>query len=224
MRLHIKKLIAEGEHQQLDFKFEVADARKIARSLAAFANTEGGRLLIGVKDNGTIAGIRSEEEYYMLEAAAHLYCKPAVYFETVEWEVDKKKILEIIIPKSEQRPHYAPQKKDKYLIYIRVNDQNLLANSVLMKVWQREKQKKGTRLRFTEKEKFLLNYLREHTQITMTKFRKEAHISRRKAETILVNLIVLDIVEIHFTEKGAFYTLNPQQEEKESNHSSSGSL
>lgn len=213
MRLHIKKLIAEGENQQLDFKFEVADARKIARSLAAFANTEGGRLLIGVKDNGKIAGVRSEEEYYMVEAAAHLYCKPAVYFESVEWEIDKKKILEIIIPKSDRRPHYAPQKKDKYLIYIRVKDQNLLANSVLMKVWQREKQKKGTRLRFTDKEKILFNYLQEHTQITLTKFRKEAHISRRRAETILVNLIVLDIIEIHFTEKGAFYTLNPIQEE-----------
>ena len=71
---HITKLIAEGEHQQLDFKFEIADAHKIARTLVAFANTDGGRLLIGVKDNGALAGVRSEEEYYMVEAAAKLYC------------------------------------------------------------------------------------------------------------------------------------------------------
>lgn len=39
---YICKLIAEGEHQQQDFKFEISDARKIARSISAFSNTEGG--------------------------------------------------------------------------------------------------------------------------------------------------------------------------------------
>jgi len=53
---HIQNLISEGEHQMLDFKFEISDSRRIARSLAAFANTDGGRLLVGVKDNGAIAG------------------------------------------------------------------------------------------------------------------------------------------------------------------------
>ena len=74
---HIQQLVAEGEHVHQDFKFAITDARKIARSLSAFANTEGGRLLIGVKDNGKIAGIRSEEELYMIEAAATMYCKTA---------------------------------------------------------------------------------------------------------------------------------------------------
>ena len=73
---YIHALIAEGEHQQQDFKFEISDARKIAKTLSAFANTDGGRLLIGVKDNGKIAGVRSEEEKYMIEAAAQLYCVP----------------------------------------------------------------------------------------------------------------------------------------------------
>ena len=62
---YIHALIAEGEHQQQDFKFEISDARKIAKTLSAFSNTDGGRLLIGVKDNGKIAGVRSDEEQYM---------------------------------------------------------------------------------------------------------------------------------------------------------------
>ena len=65
---YIHARIAEGEHQQQDFKFEISDARKIAKSLSAFSNTDGGRLLVGVKDNGKIAGVRSEEEIYMIEA------------------------------------------------------------------------------------------------------------------------------------------------------------
>ena len=65
MNIHyIHKLITEGEHQQLDFKFEIADSRKIARTFSAFANTDGGRLLIGVKDNGSISGIRTGREIY----------------------------------------------------------------------------------------------------------------------------------------------------------------
>ena len=65
---YIQRLISEGEHVHQDFKFEISDARKIAKSISAFANTEGGRLLVGVKDNGKIAGVRSEEEIYMIEA------------------------------------------------------------------------------------------------------------------------------------------------------------
>lgn len=63
---YIHALISEGEHQKQDFKFEISDARKIAKTLSAFSNTHGGRLLIGVKDNGKIAGVRSDEEKYIL--------------------------------------------------------------------------------------------------------------------------------------------------------------
>jgi hypothetical protein len=34
--MELRELIAQGEHQQLDFKFRVDDARKIARTLTAF--------------------------------------------------------------------------------------------------------------------------------------------------------------------------------------------
>ncbi len=66
---HLARLISEGEHEQLDFKYAINDSKKIARSIAAFANTRGGRLLIGVKDNGNIVGLSSDEEDYMIEAA-----------------------------------------------------------------------------------------------------------------------------------------------------------
>ncbi|MDE6832131.1 MAG: ATP-binding protein, partial [Muribaculaceae bacterium] len=79
----MQRLIDEGEHEQQDFKYLISDARKIARSISAFANHSGGRLLIGVKDNGTIAGVRSEEDIYMIEQAADLYCSPRV---TVDFE------------------------------------------------------------------------------------------------------------------------------------------
>jgi predicted HTH transcriptional regulator len=204
---HIQNLIAEGEHQQLDFKFEISDARRIARTLVAFANTDGGRLLIGVKDNGAIAGMRSDEEFYMVEAAAKMYCRPPVEFDVKEWTVTGKKVLEIIIKKSSQKPHFAAHKNGKWLVYIRVDDQNLLANRVLLKVWEKEKQPKGVFLKFTDTEKLLLDYLETHQSITVSKFVRLTGISRNKAEEILVKFILLKTIRIIFTAQNTLYSL-----------------
>ena len=104
---YIHALIAEGEHQQQDFKFEISDARKIAKTLSAFSNTDGGRLLIGVKDNGKIAGVRSDEEQYMIEAAARLYCRPEVSYSTQTYQVEGRSVLLVQIDESDRKPVYA---------------------------------------------------------------------------------------------------------------------
>lgn len=215
MTHYIKKLIAEGEHQRQDFKFEITDYQKIARSLVAFANTDGGRLLIGVKDNGAIAGVRSEEEYFMIEGAARLYCRPEVRFETREWSVDGKKVLEIVIPRGDHgHPHYAGDKEGKWKVYIRKNDQNLLANSVLLKVWKRQASGKGTFIHYTDTERKLLQYLEENREITLSKFRRLARIPQHVAETVLVNFIVLGIIDMDISEAFVIYRLNEQYKEK----------
>jgi predicted HTH transcriptional regulator len=139
----IEALIAQGEHQQLDFKFEVSDSKKIARTLSAFANTDGGRLLIGVKDNGNIAGVRSEEEYYMIEAASAMYTRPNVPFTATRWELNGKTVLEVYIAPGARKPYTAPDKDDKYKAYIRVADENKLANEVLLFSWKKMERVNG---------------------------------------------------------------------------------
>jgi predicted HTH transcriptional regulator len=205
MSSYIQRLINQGEHQQLDFKFEVSDARKIARSMVAFANTDGGILLIGVKDNGAIAGVRSEEEIYMIDAAATLYCKPEIKFSVQNWNEQGKSVLEVKIPKSPAPPHYAKDDKEKWLAYIRVKDQNLLANSVWLKVLKRRQNPEGTIVRYRESEKTLLDYLSENPFITLSKFCRIAIIPENKAETILVNLISLGIIEMEIREDDAYF-------------------
>jgi predicted HTH transcriptional regulator len=206
---HITKLVAEGEHQQLDFKFEIADAHKIARTLVAFANTDGGRLLVGVKDNGALAGVRSEEEYYMVEAAAKMYCKPPVDFSVKEWNLNKKTILEVIIPKSSKRPHYAQDQDGSWKAYHRVKDQNFIVNRILMRVWKKENAPRGVFLKFTDAEKFLLDDLEKNGSVTLSKFMRMTGISRNKAESILVKFILLRMLQMHFSENLTFFTLNP---------------
>ena len=207
---YIRALIARGENQHLDFKFEISDARKIARTLSAFANSEGGKLLIGVKDNGVITGIRTDEEEYMIESAAHLYCKPAIDYKLKKWNVDGRWVLEATIRKSPNRPHYAKDDEGNWIAFIRVADQNLQVNRVLLKVWNNKNSKKGTLLKYGNEEKSLITYLEKNQYITLSKFTKIAHTSRHIAETILVKMITLNVLDVEVTEKAVMYKLRPE--------------
>lgn len=207
MSIYIKKLIEEGEHQMLDFKFEISDSKKIARTLVAFANTDGGRLLIGVKDNGSISGIRSEEEKYMIESAAQMYCNPIVKFQTREWVVNGKTVLEVIVPKSKNK-HKAPDHNNAYKVYIRVKDQNILADRILLKIWKYQNNKHNINVTFTEAEMFLLKYLNSNERITLEEFGIKAKISRKEAERILINFTLMNMIEMEITEKVIFFRPN----------------
>lgn len=207
---YIRKLIAKGENQQLDFKFGINDSRKIARTLAAFANTDGGRLLIGVKDNGSIAGVRTEEEFYMIQAASEMFTRPVVPFEVKEWTVNQKRVLEIIVPAVKDELHYAPVEKDKYLIYIRVKDENYPVNSVWLKAYKWRNSKSGTFIRFGESEKFLLDYLEKEPTVTQSRYCKLAKINSRTAENIIAGFIAIGMMSMDFTKHGVLYKLSDQ--------------
>ena len=66
----IQRIIAKGEGQQLGFTIRIDNKQEVARTLVAFANTDGGKLLIGVKDNGKAIGVDPEDELYMVVGAA----------------------------------------------------------------------------------------------------------------------------------------------------------
>jgi predicted HTH transcriptional regulator len=212
MNSYIRNMISSGEGLRLDFKFEISDSKKIARTLSAFANTDGGTLLVGVKDNGRIAGVRSDEEYYMLESAAQLHCNPPVGFTVRQWHVDGKTILEAKIEKSVTPPHYARSEEGKWLAYIRVNDENLLANNIMIKVWKRRNRESGTLVRYSEKEKILFDYLRENETITLSMFQRISRTNNYIAGNILVNLIVLGLIGIRIKDKKIVYALKDKNE------------
>ena len=208
MSVYIYNLISQGENQHLDFKHSITDSKKIARSLAAFANTDGGKLLVGVRDNGSIAGVESDEEFYMVEGAADLYCKPAIRFETKVWKLEGKTVLEITIPKiNSDQLITAPNKDGIYRVYIRVNDQNFIVNNIYLKAWNKKKFGKGVLIRYNDPEKILFEYLTENESISFSKFIRLVKLSKYKAEKILVNLIVLNLIKIEFTENVVVYKL-----------------
>ncbi len=204
---YIQKLIEQGEHQQQDFKFAINDSRKIARALVAFANAQGGRLLIGVKDNGKIAGVRTDEEFHMIEAAAQMYCKPEIHFERKDWLVDAKRVLEIIVPESENKPCFAQNDSGKWMAYVRIGDENVLANIVMLQVWKKQKSSKGVKIKYSQAEKFILSFLNENKNISLNLFYKKAGISRYRAVNIIADLVLVGLIDYDFQDNKIFYKL-----------------
>jgi predicted HTH transcriptional regulator len=214
MENYLRKLIEEGENQKLDFKYCVSDSRKIARTLTAFANTDGGKLLIGVRDNGSIAGVKSDEELYMVETAAHLFCRPEIEFSIKQHTSQGKTILEVEVKRGEARPYQSKDENGKWLPYFRNNDQNLVANKVLLQIWHKKEKKSGVIVKFDKVENILMDYLKKNGSITLSKFRKIAGIKTYKAESILANLIIFRVLVMKASEKGFWYENNPDFEER----------
>lgn len=208
MHHHLKELLRRGEDEQLDYKQEISSARKIAKTMSSFANHRGGIILVGVRDNKTIAGIRTEDEKYMLEMAADFHVKPRLDLEIKEWEHDDKMILECIVPEGHDKPYYAQDDEDKWWAYIRVQDKSLLASKIVLDVLKGNSSELPTVMKFTKHEEILLSYLRENERIDLGGFCQMANLSRRRASRIIVNLIRGGIIRNHTTEKKEFYTLS----------------
>lgn len=205
----LRALIREGEHQEQDFKFRIDSNLKIARTLSAFANTDGGRLLIGVKDNGRISGIDPEEEYFMIEGAADIYCEPPVSFDYELFEVDERLVLLIDVPPSKERPHRVKERDGKKIAYIRQKDENFVANKVLLR-FMRDKNPQEQRknlVAYGPAERTLFDYLSENEDISVSKFSRIAKIPLFRAEKILALFLKWEVINYLATDKGIRFSL-----------------
>tara|TARA_Y100000385_G_scaffold193741_1_gene200435 strand:+ start:7044 stop:7670 length:627 start_codon:yes stop_codon:yes gene_type:complete len=203
----IKKYLIDGEGETLDYKQEISSASKIAKTMVSFANHKGGVLLVGVRDNRSIAGIRCEDEKYMLDLASSFYCKPEIELELEEHNIGGKVILECTVPEGELKPYSAKGEDGKWWVHIRNKDKSLLASKIVVDVLKRQSSNKGTLIKYGKNEEALLKYLEDNDRITLQQFRKMVNISKWRASKILVNLISAGVILNHTHEKTEFYTL-----------------
>jgi hypothetical protein len=195
---YLQQKISQGEHQQLDFKYAVNDSRKIAVTMAAFANTDGGTLLIGVKDNGSIAGANLNEETYMVEAAATMYCKPPVEFKTQGWKAGDRYVLEVIIESSRHRPHQVQDSLGLWKAFVRKNDQNFPAPSVLIHYWKSDFTPTTEKYFHTEKEKKLFEALNTTEGYTVSQLARITQIPRQIVTTLLARFMRWELITMDF--------------------------
>lgn len=213
---YVLRMIEEGEHQHQDFKLRIDDPHKIAKTLTAFANSDGGRLLIGVRDSGEVAGCRIEEEHHMIQCAADMHCTPSVPFESQVWKHGYLSVLEIKVPKSAHRPHFvevqvpgdsAHASKPRWQAFLRKDDRIHKASPVMIKAWQYEMRMERSEFRYNSDVGKLFKRWRDGHQLRFPQVARTAKLDFDDAEDLLALLTVWGIVEGTYGKQGYRYGL-----------------
>lgn len=150
----------------------------------------------------------------MIEAAAGMYCKPEMDFAYRSWNIEGKKVLEIDVPRIKTIPCFALTEDNRWMAYVRVGDQNILAAPIQIKYWNRINSNLGTLIRYSDNEKILLEYLGANPFITLDKFSAIAAIPCYLAEDVIINLMIAGLVELGQNEKQTWFRLKDPGESK----------
>lgn len=213
-KYYIARLIEEGEHEHQDFKFAISDARKIARSISAFANRDGGRLLVGVKDNGVVAGVRNEEDIFVIEQAAEMYCRPPQEIRVTAFKAeDEKTVLRIEIDRAQRRPVLVMEADGSAHAYYRVKDENISATPLMVRAWEAaSSETEGVLISLSESESRLAGMIADGP-VTVEEFMLAAKVSRSTAEDIVVRLHSMNLLD--FVYNGKTFLLCRMEETEE---------
>ncbi len=206
----LRHLVKQGEGQKLEFKRKANHPEKIMREVCAFANTDGGTLLIGVEDDGRIFGLKNvEEEKYVIEQAFHQNLSQPVDYELEIVNTDKDSaVLKYVIQPSEQKPVFHYDKPGtKGIAYVRNADKSIKASPEMLKILMASADTSGTRITFGEKEKQLLRRIDENQQTDVEDFARYAGVNRRKASYLLVKFTRAGILRIFPDDKGDVFRL-----------------
>ena len=204
-RRYLLGLISEGEHQQQDFKYKVADACKLAKSVSAFANTDGGRLLIGVRDDGHLSGVRSEEEIYMMHQAAYKFCKPEASIKFDTFHVEGRTIVVATVPASERKPVFAIDEEGRKRAYIRIADENIVASPVHLAIWKESQSKGGTMMTYTDDVRCLLDTMQKRQ--TLNQLVRRSRLPRHLVIRLLARLIRFGVAQWEHVEQQFLFSL-----------------
>ena len=205
-KCYLQSLILEGEHQQQDFKYRVSDAMKLAKSVSAFANTDGGRLLIGVRDDGHMSGVRDEEEIYMMHQAAYRYCRPEASIKFDTYHVDGRTIVVATVPPSDKRPICAVGDDNRQRAYIRIADENIVASPIHLAIWRESQNPQGSMMTYTDTVRKLIDAM-QGQRLTLNQLVRRSAISRQKVITLLARLIRFHVAQWEYADQQFLFSL-----------------
>ena len=127
-RTEILELVANGENSGVEFKSDGARPERIAKEIVALANLRGGRILLGVDDDGTIAGVRREGlEQWVMDAVFGRKVHPMIlpFYEEVQIDGGRR-VAVISVTQGTAKP-YVVRHNDREDIYVRVGSRSRLA-------------------------------------------------------------------------------------------------
>ena len=172
------------------------------------ANTQGGSLLIGVDDDGTVSGQRFiEEEIFVMEKAIRELIFPPLEVEVATVKLSENKGVAVFrIPHSPNRPHFLLVQGKKFS-FIRVQDRTVQASREVWEVLRKSRVPRDTVFTYGKKEEVLMKFLAEQEKINVKEFAKIASIPLYMASKTLVRLVVANVLQLHPQEGADFFTI-----------------
>lgn len=206
----LRRLAAMGEGRHLEFKNRVPRPERIAREIIALANTDGGKVLVGVDDDGTILGVKdAHEEFFTLQAALADRILPPIDLGFEPVRVSRtREVLVVHVPASLDRPHVlrSEQRPDgtqpKQRAFVRVADQSVEASREAVAIMKAEARGDAVTFTFGDAERQLLDYLVRHETITVLTYARMHKLPPWKASKALVMLARAGILALHPREGG----------------------
>jgi predicted HTH transcriptional regulator len=206
----LTRLVMQGEGLLLEFKRRVPAAQRISKEVIAFANTKGGRILLGVDDDKTIVGVRdAEEEEYALRSALAYHCDPPVPHDMERVHITgSRDVIVVTVPESQDKPHFLidDEKGTQRSAYVRVGEMSVEASREAVRLMRHELEPSDTLFEFGDKEQILMRYLDSYGRITVVQFAKLANISRRRASQTLIKLAQANVLRIHSDARHDYFT------------------
>jgi ATP-dependent DNA helicase RecG len=151
--MNLKKLIQQGENKRVEFKEQLPKNESIVKTIIAFSNTSGGKLIIGVNDNREIVGIDDEHIFELQDKITSLIfdsCYPNILPEIYTLNLDGKLLLVIEVFRGNLLPYYLKKEGKNNGTYIRVGATNRKA--VFENIIELERQRRN--ISFDEEENF----------------------------------------------------------------------
>lgn len=205
MQTKLAELLKRKEDATLDFKQTISSLDKAAKSICAFANTRGGTLLIGVKDDRSVVGIDPEEEKYMLQEAAEHFCEPPVALHFEEVEEEEQTVLIVEVPESPYKPHAFLNKGGKWQVYVRQADRCIPASKAILKQLEQQDDTEEQPSPANKQEKQVLDFIRQKERITVNELEKLLNYSRRRAQRLLIQMESRGLIRLFDHEGTAYY-------------------
>ena len=128
LKSDLHALIEAGEGSRTEFKRDGVRPEQLAKEIASFANMNGGRILLGVENDGTISGVQPRNlQAWVMDTVVGRYVVPSIIPDYDEVAMDGGRVAVIDVPAGAAKP-YAVKRGERFDYYLRLGNTGQLAS------------------------------------------------------------------------------------------------
>tara|TARA_B110000114_G_C14940869_1_gene336335 strand:+ start:25 stop:648 length:624 start_codon:yes stop_codon:yes gene_type:complete len=202
----VKQLITRGQDVSLEFTSHIENQLTITRTIVAFANTNGGKVIVGINEKNKVIGVEPAEELKLFKELINNDCAPIVPFESKVIEEGRHLLLEIDVSKSSIK-HKAKGEEGGMQFYHRIKDTTLVGNRVIINLWKLQDDSTSKPIDLDDNLKAIFEFIEEYKPVTVSKIFRFFALNKNDINLYLAQLNYWGYIDCVIVESGMAYTL-----------------